>query len=167
VTLFHALGPFAAQGGVVAAPGMVLVKPTSITHSGTSASLGANGQVTFTAVTELNINGCFTADFDTYVVSVRLNGGNGQTQFRLRASGSDNSTANSYTRQVIYADGTSVFSGRSSANIGYTSPAYGVQRAGFSWHVYGPYLAQPTAMRSVSVSDASSAYLEDYAVTHN
>jgi len=101
------------------------------------------------------------------VVSVRLNGGNGQTQFRLRASGSDNSTANSYTRQVIYADGTSVFSGRSSANIGYTSPAYGVQRAGFSWHVYGPYLAQPTAMRSVSVSDASSAYLEDYAVTHN
>ena len=65
--------------------GMVLMKPTSIAHSGTSATLGANGQVTFTAVTSLSLNGCFTAGFDNYVVSVRgTSSTNTNLYYRLR-----------------------------------------------------------------------------------
>lgn len=168
MTLFHALGPFAAQVGVVAAPGMVLLTPTSITHSGTSASIGANGQVTFTAVTSLSLNGVFSATYDNYVISVRLTSSVGQmTTFRMRAAGTDNSTASSYTRQGIYADSTTVAASRTSSTFGYLAPSYGVQRAGFTAHFYGPFLAQPTVTRSISASDYLSAYLEDYACTHN
>lgn len=149
-------------------PGMVLMKATSIDYNGTSATLGENGQVTFNAVTSLSLNGCFSADFDNYVVSVRLNASAPLVvEFRLRASGSDNSTASSYTRQVLQVDNTSVSASRSTGDKGRLNAAYGTQRAGFDWHVYGPYLTQPTATRSITVSDASSAYIEEYACTHN
>jgi hypothetical protein len=172
VTLFHALGPFAAQVGVVAAPGMVLMKPTSIAHSGTSATLGANGQVTFTAVTSLSLNGVFTADFDNYVISIRHNNSSSPAdsdsiQARLRASGSD-ASGGDYTRQTLSANSTTVSAARTtsltSAVVAVTGNA---QRNGDTIAIYGPYLAQPTAFRSVNVADTSSARILDNACTHS
>lgn len=93
-----------------AAPGMVLMKPTSIAHSGTSATLGANGQVTFSGVSTLNVNGVFTADFDNYIISLRgiWDGSGGiSANLTLRASGTDESGSN-YARQRLLASNTSV-----------------------------------------------------------
>ena len=67
MTLFQGFGIWSSSGPT-GAPGMVLLKPTSIAHSGTSASIGANGQVTFTAVTSLSLNGVFSADFDNFLL---------------------------------------------------------------------------------------------------
>jgi hypothetical protein len=172
VTLFHALGPFASSGGVTAAPGMVLVSPTSITHSGTSATLGANGQVTFTAVTSLSLNGVFTADFDNYVVSVRYvaangSGGGDGTNLRWRAAGSDDSTASSYVRQALVARSTSVVGVRATDNkmqIGFVSDQ---QRSGEVFFFYGPYLAQPTAARSNGAQGRDGGSIYELAGTHN
>jgi len=166
VTLFHALGPFASSGGVVAAPGMVLMKPTSIAHSGTSATLGANGQVTFTGVTSLSLNGCFTADFDNYVVSWQSTTGE-QVNFRMRASGTDNSTASSYVRQQIAASGTSVSAVRITDDKGASFLSASTQAAGSWFSIYGPYLAQPTATRGVNAWDSLNARINDQACTHN
>ena len=167
MSLLFSLGAFASSASS-AKPGMVLLTPTSIAHSGTSASIGANGQVTFTAVTSLSLNGVFSATYDNYMVSMRLTASTGSDiQYRLRAAGSDNSTANSYTLQTLYAESTTVAAGRATGTYGRIITAYGTQRAGTNVMFYGPYLAQPTASRNTGASDSASAYIVEYAVTHN
>ena len=148
----------------------VLIKPTSISHSGTSASIGENGQVTFTAITSLPLNGVFSADFDNYMVSIRhvhtVAGGPAIT-LRMRLSGSD-ATGSNYVIQYISAASTSVTAERrTSQNSALIAQADATQRSGDQYLIYGPFLAQPTAFRSVTVSGNSSAYLFDIAGTHS
>ena len=168
MTLFRGYGFFASSLSG-AAPGMVLIKPTSIAHSGTSATLGANGQVTFSAVTSLSLNGCFTADFDNYVISVRgvCNTSNVDVRVRMRASGTDNTTANSYTHQRIQASSTTVNAQRVTEDSAIVSGIGSEQRSGFWLNLYGPFLAQPTAGRGVMVDGTSGARILEYAFTHN
>ena len=151
------------------APGIVLVKPTSITHSGTSATLGANGQVTFTAVTSLSLNGVFSADFDNYVVNIRYatsnNGPN--VGVRLRASGSD-ASGSDYARQYLGADSTSLLVARqTSQTIAKVLVGASAQRSGEHFAIYGPYLAQPTAMRTDSANGYLNAYIRSAVGTHS
>jgi hypothetical protein len=151
------------------APGMVLLTDYTITHAGTSATL-TNGQVTFTAVTSLSLNGVFTAGFDNYVVVLgcAASASDINVAVRLRASGSDNSTASSYTRQILYADSTTIFSSRASADLGGAyAHASSTSRNISVGHFYGPFLAQPTAVRTVIASGYASAYIQDVAITHN
>jgi len=154
---------------MAAGDGLVSMTPTSIAHSGTSASINADGGVDFSAVTSLSLNGCFTADFDNYVVSVRsvlTTGGQG-LDMRYRVSGSDASGAN-YTDQYIIATDTSVTGGRDTSQtrlrIGAISATL---RTGHTVYIYGPALAQPTASRSVSVDDISNARIYENANTHS
>jgi hypothetical protein len=150
-------------------PGMVLVKPTSITHSGTSATLGANGQVTFSAVTSLSLNGVFTADFDNYAVVIAGSPATSEDLVvRLRAAGSDNSTANSYVFQQLDANSTTVTGARTTTTRARLVTFYtDVAANGATSYFYGPFLAQPTAYRSVVVSSSGSARIQEYAGTHN
>lgn len=146
-----------------------LIKPISITNSGGTASIGTNGQVTFSGVTSLSLNGVFSADFDNYVIAYGPTVGSGDVSpyMRYRASGTDNSTASSYTFQELISNTNSVSATRESnsftriANI--SSTTYG----GHMVSIYGPYLAQPTAHRSVSVRNYLSATLQDWTGTHN
>ena len=148
--------------------GMVLMTPTSIAYSGTSATIGANGSVEFSAVTSLSLNGVFTADYDNYMIVIRGTSSVGANiPLRLRANGTDNSTANSYTTQNIQAIGTTVNATRSSADSGIVAVMNATQRCGFVTNIFGPYLSQPTAWRTVTANDRDSARIEDYAVTHN
>jgi len=168
MSLLLSTGAFASSLSAAAAPGMVLVSPTSITHSGTSASLGANGQVTFSAVTSLSLNGCFTADFDNYVVSVRDVGSNNLViRSRLRTGGSD-ASGSDYTVQLLEVYSTTVSPARltsqTSAVVGATDPD---ARSGDWLMIYGPFLAQPTAMRNNNVYGDSNARLTDAASTHS
>lgn len=169
MSLLFSTGVIAASGLGAAAPGMVLLTPTSIAYSGTSASVGANGQVTFSAVTSLSLNGVFTADFDNYVVSIRgsMNTGNAAIRLRMRASGTDNSTASSYTRQRLRATGTTVDAERDTGNLCNISNFSSTQRDGFYMSLYGPALAQPTTGRTVTVESDSGARIFDHAFTHN
>jgi hypothetical protein len=168
VTLFQALGIFASGGaGAAAAPGMVLMNPTSIAYSGTSATLGANGQVTFSAVTSLSLNGCFTADFDNYVISLRcVASGNTPIFGRLRSSGSD-ATGSDYTQQYILANNTSVTAARGSGESNFRFTNSGTAPSGDAILIYGPFLAQPTATRNVSMMSQNTVTILDNACTHS
>ena len=167
MSLLFSLGAIASSG-VSSKPGMVLLTPTSIAHSGTSASIGANGQVTFTAVTSLSLNGVFSATYDNYVVSYRLTASTTLSlRFRLRASGTDNSTANSYTLQFIDADSTTVGASRATGDQSTIAFPTSSQRSGNMQMIYGPYLTQPTAWRTVGAESYNNAYILDYAATHN
>ena len=151
------------------APGIVLVKPTSITHSGTSATLGANGQVTFTSVESVSLNGIFTSDFDNYVVSCRLIADtlNINVFAKLRSSGTDAVGAD-YTWQRLQANGTARNATRTSgvtkANVAEGSAT---AASGFDLRIYGPALTQPTAMRSTTIMGRDGARLVDFASTHS
>jgi hypothetical protein len=149
--------------------GLVVMTPSSIAYSGTSASINADGSVDFSAVTELRLNGVFTSDYDNYMITWRGTTSVSSGIFaRLSVGGVDNSTTSSYTRQYIDVDGATITAARASYSF-FASPiaSAAVQRAGSTMYLFGPYLAQPTALRSVNAHDASSAYFFDGAFTHN
>ena len=149
------------------APGMVLLTDYTITHAGTSATL-TNGQVTFTAVTSLSLNGVFTAGFDNYVISIRHVGSSYDgVRMRLRAAGSD-ASGSDYTRQELQANGSSVSANRlGSLNIAPTFSTSSTQRSGTTVMMYGPALAQPTASRTIEALGESGGYIYDIAWTHS
>lgn len=145
--------------------GMVLLTPTSITHSGTSASVGANGQVTFTAVTSLSLNGVFSADFDNYLIvgftSVSVSG---RMHMQLVDAGGTPANASKYTYQRLRAISTDVAGLRGTGEWRILNTD---NQCGFTVHLYGPYLSQATAMRAASHSDGGGAAIYDFAATHS
>ena len=147
----------------------LMMVPTSIAYTGTSATTTDSGSVEFTAVSSLSLNGVFTGDFDNYMVVMRQTASSATSiHLRLRVGGADNSTANSYVRQYLEADSTTVGGARQTYNyLAGIAYAYNVQRAGQSINIYGPALTQPTAFRSVSAYDYASALITDVAGTHN
>jgi hypothetical protein len=155
---------------MAAGDGLVIMTPTSIAHSGTSASINSDGGVDFTSVTSLSLNGVFTSSFDNYLIVYRgiASVNDSGIRFRLRVSGTDNTTANSYTQQFVYADGSTTAASRLSADYAnQVLHSSSTREGGGHLHLYGPFLTQPTAARSVVVSGFGSAYLQDSAVTHN
>lgn len=151
--------------------GMVLITPTSIASTGTgnSSSIGANGSVTFSSCTGLSLNGVFSATYDNYkiILSGYGIGGNANILMRMRASGTDNSTASSYVVEVLEVDSTTVVASRVTASNWGVAGMYTAQRDGHEFSIYGPYLSQPTAVRCNSVFGYLNGYLSNTAGTHN
>lgn len=153
---------------MAAGDGLVSMKPTSIAHSGTSASINADGGVDFTAVTSLSLNGVFTSDYDNYLIVLSGSAsGVAQISMRWRLSGTD-ATGSNYTRQSLGVSSTTVSGARSSSQTTTFINYWGsTLQNGDTIHVYGPALAQPTAYRSVTSSSAGNALMEEYAGTHS
>ena len=149
--------------------GLKLIVPTSATATGagSSATVSATGKVTFTTVTALSVNGCFTSAYDNYLIVCRGTGPDAPTnRLRLRASGTDDSGSN-YTRQMLAANSTTVSGGRATTTFTLVGEFSTSNDNGYHLYVYGPNLAQPTAMRAVHVSGLSGASIYDYASTHS
>jgi len=154
--------------------GLHLLTPPSVasTGSGNSSSISANGSVTFSSCATLSLNGVFSADYDNYMIVARGTGSStvGVTA-RLRASGSDASGSN-YTYQYLYATSTSVTGARTTSATSFDICAAwgsGSTQSGDTIYFFGPYLSQPTAMRSVDISGdtTNGARLFDVATTHS
>jgi hypothetical protein len=152
--------------------GLVVMTPTSIVSTGTgnSSSINSDGSVTFSSCATLSLNGVFTSSYDNYMVAIRGTSSDdaGTVGARLRASTTDASGTN-YTRQRLDASGTTVGAGRDTSAATYTRLMVldDGQRSGGVAYVFGPYLAQPTAFRSVSASAYLDAYIRDWASTHS
>jgi len=148
--------------------GLVVITPSSIAYSGTSASINADGSVDFSAVTSLSLNGVFTSDYDNYMISIRhLGSANAAIRYRLRVSGEDNSTASSYTRQSINVSDTTVSTNSASDDNGLIGNSQSSNMNGDTVLFFGPYLTQRTATRSMNIKSNSGASFYDYATTHS
>ena len=158
MTLFQAFGQFAGSGGVAGPPGLVLLTPTSITNSGGSASIGANGGITFSGISSIAVNGVFSATYDNYVIVIRHQAtANSDGVFRFRASGTDTTT--NYNRQTLRADGSTISGFRGTAQSEFYAPrSSDVARSGATLYIYRPFLSLPTSVRVVQVSGQSSAF---------
>jgi len=136
--------------GRVNRQGLTSIIPTSV--AGTGVTLGANGLVTFTATTAVNINGCFTAEFENYQVVLNLPsiGTGGNLQLRLRAAGVDLSTAtyayggtsnnNAGSAVCVTGTGTSVYLTR--------NPTSALSASGVV-NLFSPFLAAVKRFTSV------------------
>jgi hypothetical protein len=153
---------------MAAGDGLISMTPSSIAHSGTSATINADGGVDFTAVTSLSLNGVFTSDYDNYLV-VMLNEASvtNNTSIQMRAAGS-NATGSNYAWQYLDANGTTVDGNRftSQTSARFSNQAASIKN-GFQVAIYGPFLAQPTAGRSVTAYGQNSAQIFDIAWTHS
>jgi hypothetical protein len=78
----------APAGGSSALTQMV---PSSTANSGGSVSTSASGEVTFTGVTSISLNGVFTSTYTNYLIITDsiIASGNADITMRMRASGSD------------------------------------------------------------------------------
>lgn len=148
--------------------GLILLTPTTVDKTGTSATINANGSVSFTACSDLRLNGVFSADYDNYMIVMGQSAtADISARIRLSSGGVDNATASSWVYQYLFAYGGTTEAARTTSNYGVIGARGNGQRAGSVTHIYGPYLAQPTAYRSVCADDYFSASVLDLAGTHN
>jgi hypothetical protein len=157
---------FAAVGGARA------IVPTSVTVTGvgSSGTVGTNGTVTFGTAASVSLNGCFSVDFRNYLVvcdmTYSTTGVNGQ--MRMRASGSDNSSANSYVREQLYATSTTVGASRTTSNewASVFSGSSGLT-AGWVAVFLRPFLADSTGLHTNVIDTQSAAQVDVCVGTHN
>jgi hypothetical protein len=152
--------------------GLILLTPTSIAYAGTSATISANGSVSFSGLSSLSLNGVFTADYDNYQIIwwwVPNNIGADALQMRLRASGSDNAGASSYKYTQILVRNTTIGGGGVSVGDLWRVGLGGASstRSGYFMNIYGPYLPQPTAFLDLGVDTYQTAEIDDFVGIHD
>jgi hypothetical protein len=151
--------------------GLILLTPTSVdkTGTGSTATINTNGSVTFGSCETLSLNGVFTSAYDNYMIVMReTHSLADKTLFaRLRSAGTDATGTADYNAQRLNANSTTIFGARDTADgtwqLSFVSSTW---RNGLILVLYGPYLSQPTAFRTTTVSSTNSAYITDRAGTH-
>ena len=137
---------------------LTLITPTSTANSsGTVTTSG--GQVTFSSVASVSLNGVFTSTYTNYLITVDsiVGSGNLDVLFKLRASGSDTST--NYDTMVFtkpFASGVSAPVSFGTTTIGSTYWYFGDARTTdkFSNNMYisAPELASYTTINGYAIS---------------
>jgi hypothetical protein len=108
----ESLAGYATQSYADSATGSKLVVPTSVAVGSGSGSVGTSGAVTFSGASSVSLNGCFSSTYDTYLVTGYIEASATDTlNFRVRLSGTDNSSAN-YNYQELRAESTAVLGAR-------------------------------------------------------
>lgn len=155
----------------VNAAAMRVVTPSTVDKTGTDASIGTDGVVTYTSCTVVSLNDVFSSTYRGYRIVFASSGTASTAQFNLRSSGTDN-TSSVYDRTEIVGRNGSV---TSSTNAGGTSWTI----IGFSNVVYlgdidvmNPAYAVPTAAFSrggthanPAVSSTANGLVQNY-LTH-
>lgn len=148
--------------------GLKLIVPTSVSAGGSATATLTGGKVTFTNVKNtdvVSVEGVWSATYDNYLMVCTLKGLN-VLSLRLRVGGSDASGTN-YTRQQLRAGSTTVAGSRVTSGTEFRAlEAFdSTLKSGTHVYMYGPYLAQPTASRTVTVQNEPQ--IIDYAQTHS
>jgi hypothetical protein len=126
-----------------ATTGLTLLTPASIANTGGTASIGTNGTITLSGVSNISLNDVFNATYENYrIVGTLAGSGTFNLLYRFRVGGSDNSTAN-YTYSFGRARSTdwqTTFSGASqtSAQIGVVAQTTNAKMP-FSFDIYQPF----------------------------
>ena len=139
--------------GTLNAMGLKNVVPSSISVSGGSATVNANGLITVSGVTNLTINDCFSSTYKSYKMIVTLTASGTTTlQSRLRNSGGLSST--NYTwRYIAVSAGTFGTAGTTS----FEHTAYTAQDTA-SAEFLNPFLASTTQCTNFAI-EVNTSYI--------
>ena len=150
----------------MAVHGYILIAPGSITSTGTSATVNANGKITFTSVSALNVNNIFSIEYDNYLIVAQYKGST-SLNVTMRLRGNTVDSALKYDYQSLTTDNITIAAARSTSQ---TSMAINTTAGNLTCssmiYVYRPYTTSSTAFRCSSVSDTSSAFFYDYVGQH-
>jgi hypothetical protein len=103
------------------APGLAIVTPTSIASSGGSSSV-SGGEVTFTGVSSISLNGVFTSAYLNYeVIAYFTSSAVNDYGWRARNAGSDVTGASEYSCVNIYGTNTG-----GSAGVAFADRSFGL-----------------------------------------
>ena len=135
-----------------------------------SGALTLISTTTFSASSAVNINNVFSATYDRYLVVGSMTSSNASVNhnLRLRASGTDNTTASSYVLQVLQAADTTVSTVRNTNDRfqEFTAASSTLLNA-FSATFFDPFVAAPTTIENYGLATIDSAYIRVSAGTHN
>ena len=103
---------------------------------------------TFSAVSSQSLNNVFSSTYDNYRILINATGSaDDNTNFRLRVGGVDNSTANSYIRQFVRAESTTVTGSTSTSNLSFIGDTY-IAGSIFIIDIFSPFLTTRTKLIS-------------------
>lgn len=147
--------------------GLELIVPSTIAYTGTSATIGANGQVTFTTISSLSLNGVFSSTYTNYMISLTAVGSSTNTEllFYLRANGVDDTTQSNYTVQNRTADSTTLNASQSTSIVPPCLRIHSSRYGGATLYIFGPYATDDTKIRSVEVNGIGPGN-RDYVIDH-
>jgi hypothetical protein len=130
--------------------GLNQIVPTSVAVGSGTATVGANGMVTFTTVgTNLSINGCFNSTYTNYQIVIDADHTEEYSFFgvRMRASGTDNTTGSSYVWQSLRVSNNSLSGTRLTGTVWTDAMALaGAGTNGVQMSFFRPFEADTTGM---------------------
>jgi hypothetical protein len=132
--------------------GLIKVVPTSISVGSGSGSVDTNGNITVSSSSSLTVAGCFTSNFNSYLITSNITStsGSGFWYMRTKSAGSDigSWTTNGFSMSMSAGTQSNANLGTNNQGIGYApvaasgNPAQG----GFLIDVLNPALANYTAI---------------------
>lgn len=139
--------------------GLTPINPSTAT--GTGVALGANGAVTLTTVSAVQINGIFSSLFDNYRVDVDLPDSTASISatMQLSVGGAPDTTSTNYDAMAIQGIGTTASSAQATANSswGITPGSAGTNRTmDVSFEFKRPFLTKPTEIIATGVATSTS-----------
>ena len=150
--------------------GLTICTPTSISYTGTNAVINDDGSVSFTATSDLGIDGVFSATYNDYLILYRAVWNttiSTVAQMTMRAGGV-NDTSGTWYQPYWGAYGSSL---EASANDGLTAVYPGivanVQQNGSAIYLLGPYETNGTSYFSTATIGQDGARIRDYAGNQN
>lgn len=138
-------------------------------YADTAGGLVKIATETFSAVSSVSVNNCFTSTYDQYLITLDYT----QTttdrlDARLRVGGVDNTTASSYASQIFYASGVGTGAGRSTSDKWNSwAESTSTSRMQANINVYSPAIARITGFTSFHQYGASNAGIQFSGGTHN
>ena len=151
-----AVGRLSIGAGLSSGTLTVLVNPASVTVGSGSATVSGNGQVSFSNVTSVAVDGVFNSTYQNYKLFWNLDSSsaNFYSSLQYRKASATNATAGSYLFSVFYMDcsgGSGAFtysSGSTSALITYGTKS-GFPSSG-SFDINSPMISRYTTLSGVS-----------------
>jgi hypothetical protein len=115
--------------------GLIPITPTSITATG-GTGLIINNAVGFTSASAISLNGCFSSNYENYLIIFQVSGtsGNPNIYFRMRSGTTDNTDGSySYSGIKAAAGGSIVMDAAVNNTVGKFVENY----SGYPYHISG------------------------------
>lgn len=145
-------------------PGLKLITPSSVTGGSLSGA-----KISYTAATSVTVNGVFDSTYDHYLLvgSSVLVTGSERLYVQLASGGSTDTATNYRWQRLRVIDNAFTGSSASSQDDMRVVNTNTGPLVGYQCYVWGPALAQSTAMRVTGTSYSSGAQIFEYAGAHS
>ena len=149
--------------------GLVPVAPTSVAVGSGSATTSVLGQVTYSGASSVSLNGVFTSSYRNYKMVLEHTCSTAtDLKLRLRAAGTDNSTASSYVAQLAVSTNAAVSGSDSTNNLVTLSNNITTTLINFaSNEFFNPQIAAATGIFTFAMNDTNGGYFSMQGATHN